>query len=646
MADSVKASDSKLDRFSVRPIKTLSECGESAMQARRLTINNFRGIRSAKLLLPQHAVLIGDNNVGKTTVLESLDLVLGPERLNRSPVVDEHDFFEGRYIARAAVAEPSKRDATREEAVLSAPDSTVLDDDGAIEISIEVVVIGLNDEQKAKFGDYAEWWDVEADQLYDEPSPEGVDRDHIVQALRVTFLGRYNEPEDDFEGQTYFSRSLHEDENPTRFGRGEKQICGFLYLRSLRTASRALSLERGSLLDIILRIKEIRPQMWEDTLETLGALKVANDEAHGISGVLESIDAALARYVPKEWGAKPHLRVSSLTRDHLRKVITAFISTGDGDHAAPFYRQGTGTINMLVLAMLSQIAEDKQNVIFAMEEPETAIPPYAQKRIVQEVRSLSSQAIFTSHSPYVLEEFSPDTTIVLQRSGDGTMRQAVIRLPESVKLKRYRQEFRTRFCEALLARRVLIAEGATEATAIPAAARKLAEEDSERFGSLEGLGICTVDAGSESNIADMASLYSSLGKRVFAVCDKQSPESEANISSKVEKLFMHEFKTIEKLVIDQGNADAFLRFADVIEWPPHILQKHPDPKAQYKEAFAAYFAGTKGNWGIAEFLAQCNESEMPPWVVETCQSIHKLVNPESAVEPREAEVASDGANAG
>jgi len=34
---------------------------------------------------------------------------------------------------------------------------------------------------------------------------------------------------------------------------------------------------------------------------------------------------------------------------------------------------------MLVLAMLSQIAEDKQNVIFAMEEAETAIPPYAPK---------------------------------------------------------------------------------------------------------------------------------------------------------------------------------------------------------------------------------------------------------------------------
>src|SRR5262249_22148151 len=148
--------------------------------------------------------------------------------------------------------------------------------------------------------------------------------------------------------------------------------------------SRALSLEHGSLLDIVLRLKEIRPQMWEDTISTLQAYDVASDPSLGISGVLDSIDKSLKKYVPREWGVRPHLKVSNLTREHLRKVITAFLATGQGDHAAPFYRQGTGTINMLVLAMLSQIAEDKQNVIFAMEEAETAIPPYAQKRIVHE----------------------------------------------------------------------------------------------------------------------------------------------------------------------------------------------------------------------------------------------------------------------
>ena len=61
------------------------------------------------------------------------------------------------------------------------------------------------------------------------------------------------------------------------------------------------------------------------------------------------------------------------------------------------------------------IAELKQNVIFAMEEPEIAIPPHTQKQIISEVTSKSAQAIFTSHSPYVLEEFDPSQILVIQR---------------------------------------------------------------------------------------------------------------------------------------------------------------------------------------------------------------------------------------
>jgi len=64
----------------------------------RIIIKNFRGIKQATLFLPKHGVLIGDNNVGKTSILEALDLALGPDRLNRQPVIDEHDFFRGVYL--------------------------------------------------------------------------------------------------------------------------------------------------------------------------------------------------------------------------------------------------------------------------------------------------------------------------------------------------------------------------------------------------------------------------------------------------------------------------------------------------------------------------------------------------------------------
>ena len=354
--------------------------------------------------------------------------------------------------------------------------------------------------------------------------------------------------------------------------------------------------------------------MWEDTIDTLAEFNVAEKPEIGISGVLESINASLKKYVPREWGAKPHLKVSSLTREHLRKVITAFIATGDGGHSAPFYRQGTGTINMLVLAMLSQIAEDKQNVIFAMEEVETAIPPYAQKRIVHELRKLSAQAIFTSHSPYVLEEFGLDQTVILSRSDDGQLTQAKIELPQSVKHKRYRQEFRTRFCEGLLSRRVLVAEGATEAASFPVAARRLAELDPAVYSSVEALGVCVIDAGTESQIADLAQLYKGLGKRTFALCDKQTDAAKALIDPHVESLFMHDEKGIEDLILKNTTKAALERFAATLVWPPHLMTNYPDAAA----ALAEYFKWSKGNWGVADFLAQCSEAEMPKWLRDVC----------------------------
>lgn len=127
---------------------------------------------------------------------------------------------------------------------------------------------------------------------------------------------------------------------------------------------------------------------------------------------LTNVQSAIRGFMPADSINNPHMRVSDLTRDTLRRTLTVFMGTGakreDGtEYAAPFQHQGTGTINTLVLALLSLIADLKQNVIFAMEEPEIAIPPHTQKRIIEGVRNKSAQALFTSHSPYVLEEFSP-----------------------------------------------------------------------------------------------------------------------------------------------------------------------------------------------------------------------------------------------
>ena len=78
-----------------------------------------------------------------------------------------------------------------------------------------------------------------------------------------------------------------------------------------------MSLEHGSLLDIILRIKEIRPEMWESIISPLKAEEVAAAPEIGITEILDGVQAALKRYVPDEWGTAPRLKVSNLSLIHI-----------------------------------------------------------------------------------------------------------------------------------------------------------------------------------------------------------------------------------------------------------------------------------------------------------------------------------------
>lgn len=581
------------------------------MKIARIKIENFRGIRVGEVFFTRNAVLVGDNNTGKSTILEAIDLVLGPERIARAAPIDEHDFYAGRYTDLAG---------------------------NSVEIKIEATIVDLDEEQLRHFKDHIEWWNTSERCLLTGPPAEETDAAGVKPALRVTFTGTYDKEEDDFTGLTCFASPQLDNGEYQPFRTYDKRLCGFLFLRTLRTGSRALSLERGSLLDIILRLQEKRPQMWEDVLQQLRILPVAEKPELGITEILSSVQDSIRSFVPSDWAENPHLRVSDLTRESLRRILTVFMGTGasceDGSpYAAPFQHQGTGTINTLVLALLSQIAELKQNVIFAMEEPEIAIPPHTQKRIVDSVRARSAQVLFTSHSPYVLEEFDPEEVLVLTRSS-GTLTAVPAELPPAVKPKAYRTEFRTRFCEALLASRILIVEGRTEYDAIPATARRLHELDPNQCRSLESLGIAVVNAATDSQIAPLGEHFARLGKTVFAICDRQEPAQLKAIQKSISNTYESPEEGFENLVLNQTAEAALRRFAESLvtddEWPEHLAKQRPTsttPLDILKDVLREYFKWSKGAGTTADLLAQCSREEMPQFIVDTLLAIQNIAEP-------------------
>lgn len=576
----------------------------------KVDISNFRCIKSASILLNGNVVLVGDNNSGKSTIFEAINLVMGPDRLARHPVIDEHDFYAGEYLKN----------------------------DIPVQISVEVVVIGLNEEQQIHFGNHIEWWNTNKKSLLVGPPAANTDFDNVVPALRLKFVGNYDLDEDDFTGQTYFAETLREGNQPEPFGRKDKRKCGFLYLRTLRTGSRALSLERGSLLDIILQLKELRPQMWENVISQLKDVTVAGDPELGIEGILTSVQASLSSIVSFEAADKPQIRVSNLTREHLRKVLTVFMGSGayceDGtEYTTPYYHQGTGTINTLVLSLLSMIAEMKDNVIFAMEEPETALPPHVQKRIVLSIIENSTQALFTSHSPYVLEEFPPGDILTITKC-EGLLCAIPAGMPPAVKAKQYREEFRRRFCESLLSRRVLITEGRTEYDVYITAARKLQSLHPNRNYAFELLGISLVNSETDSQIAKLGEYYKRLNKTVYAVFDKQEINAGKEIRGKVDFAYEAEEHGIENVVLKNIEFPVLLKYGLQLvsedAWPSHLSTKKPHAEMTSEEIYDAlftFFTQRKGNGSLADLIDFCSEDEMPPFIKKTVNDIRETIYP-------------------
>lgn len=567
------------------------------MKLIKISISNFRGINHAELVLSGHTVLIGDNNTGKSTVLEAVDLVLGPDRLSRMPVINEHDFFEGIY----------------------------LNQDGPVPIEIEIIIGALSQEQKRKFMNNLEFWNHDTLTLVESGPLDLLDDIAVEEVIRVKFLGKYDIEEDDFAGETFFCSP---EEAKTKFTKSDKRDCGFLYLRALRTGTRALSLERGSLLDIILRIQELRPQMWESILKQLRETDVNSGAEDEVNKILSSVQKSLKQFVPTDWGSEPHLRVSNLTREHLRKTLVVFMSSGSGNYHVPFSHQGTGTINTMVLALLSMIAELKQSVIFAMEEPEIAIPPYTQKRIVNSIRNQSTQAIFTSHSPFVLEEFSPEQIVLLERK-KGIMKGMSLTFPSNIKPKAYSKEFRMRFSESLLAKRVLIAEGDTEASAYNAAARCLSELDPQNYSSFEAMGISVFNAESENSIPIFAKYFSELGKNTIAVCDKQSDATNLKaITESAGYVYESAYKGFENLILTETPISVLKRYITELvteqKWPQHLkLDGSPEDMEEevVKNKLFDYLKWQKASGSAADILALCTLDEFPATLRDAVKGI-------------------------
>lgn len=580
---------------------------------RHLSIENFRGVNKGSVDFQGHTLLVGGNNSGKSTICEALELVLGPERAYRRPIVNEHDFHAGRY----------------------------LDEDGnPVYIKIDVVLLHLPDEMEKKLFSKTRPWSASKGGFVDEDGakPEDADGEDVVRALPLTFIGYYDRKEDDFVGTTYFAHPVEElgedDEHYGKpfaglsfFPREWKIQCGFIYLRTLRTGRRALSLERGSLLDTILRLGDTgKESMWESTLKQLRALDPPIGDIPQLEDIQAQIKDRMARFVGLSADKDATgFYASDLTRENLREVVQLFLKSLDSNHAVPFNRLGTGAVNALVFALLTHIADLRGNraIIFAMEEPEIALPPHAQRRIAKYLLKNMGQAIITSHSPYVIEEFDMTNLRAISRTAGALSSDSI---PAGVVKHSALRTNRRQLAEAVLARGVIVAEGKTEAKMLSAASYVYEVLDkADAYAPLDLIGVSAFDAGSQSDVPKWGPFFRALKKTTFAFHDQPKQAWTADQITKLGTYhhnFESAYKGTEELLATEVQPGVHRRFLDQAKDHPD----YPTDKGYLKSGASddeviklskAVLTAKKGSGFAAMLIEQCETLDEMPATVKT-----------------------------
>jgi putative ATP-dependent endonuclease of OLD family len=577
------------------------------VEVSRLKIENFRGIKSAALDFNGHTLLVGANNVGKSTICEALELSLSADRQQRFPPVEEYDFYNAAYLGENG--EP-------------------------IEIRIEVLLTDVTPTIEKACGPHLERWDTGKRCILGQGEVDNVDQAGLVWCLRLLTIARYNKEEDEFEAATHYAKSYNaEDEEESRVPRTIRRGFGFLYLRALRTGSRALSLERGSLLDIILRIQSLQTGIWEHVRDRLENLAPPIDNgAKKLTPVLRTIEARLAEYIPmSKPGEATRLFVSQLTREHLRKTLSFFLSITPDQKPVPFQEVGTGTLNTLVLALLSFIAELKEeNVIFAMEEPEIALPPHTQRRIADYLLKKTTQCFVTSHSPYVIEAFDPERLVILRREPTGKVASKNVSLAADVKAKTYRRHIRRGFSEAMLGTGVVIAEGITEQFALHAVAAAMQAADPDKYPlDLSGVSIITPDG--DGGIAEFGRFFASLDLPVFAFHDKKTrPQKEQDALNQAGFTIRHEIPHagMEDLLVAEippNRQWAYLESLRDAGLAPNAAIPPSRPDDDKIRSLTRIVLRDGKGWGrSAELIERCVTAELPVSITGFLDQIYAL----------------------
>lgn len=431
------------------------------MRLRRLEIENFRGIRTLDWRhVAETAALVGPGDAGKSTILDALERVLSP-KWNVS--FDDTDFWN-------------------------------LQTDAPILIRATLTDLAASFYRDTKFGLLLHGFDAKQGVgVY--ASGEDDEQHALVVELRV-----------DASLEPVWS-VLDAAGAKKPFAARDREALGMLRVGGY--VDQHLGWSRGSVLTRLTESGDaVGAVLAEAARQARSGLKT--DGLDKLTAAAQKVEA-LGKHlgVAVQNALVPHLDASALS------VAAGALSLHEGK--VPTRRAGLGTRRLLAIAIQREAASDAGLTI--IDEFEQGLEPHRIRRLLRVLRGRApegqllakGQLILTTYSPTVLAELEPAEVSVTRRAADGAV--AVLRLPNSIAYVLKRTPV------ALLAQKIIVAEGATEVGFCHALDEAWTFETKGSFGYR---GVVVVDGAGGTQPAEIAGHLVALGYKVALLIDSDA----------------------------------------------------------------------------------------------------------------------------
>ncbi len=423
----------------------------------RIKIRNFRGIAHLDINLDETTVLIGENNTGKTSVLEAIYTCLGRSLLSkRSFPFTEHDFYLSNSGAIAMSAPP-------------------------IEITLE-----FTENIHSKWGERTNQALNDAIQI----------ADNGILSINFRLRAFYELSVKDYVLETAFLNAegqvLTKARSQSLVGTLQQFSPAFL-LAAIRDAAHHFS-SRGVFWTPFAKNPDLTPEKQTELESQLEEINRQVVDGHLPFQQVKTAVAKAAGLVPLSTRSAVSIEaVPTKVYDLLSRTQLKLASRSEAK--LPVDRHGAGTQSLSVIFLfeaflrsrLAEAYDQESTPILALEEPESHLHPSAVRSLWGGINSLAGQKIIATHSGELMAEVPLKSIRRLARkNGQLEVFQIAEGALDSDEEDDLSYVVRSERGALFFARCWLLVEGKTEYTLLPALGRALNSE-------LTGRGVAVIE---------------------------------------------------------------------------------------------------------------------------------------------------------